>query len=307
MNHHKLIIIGSGPAGLTAALYAARADLKPLVLAGLTFGGQLMTTTEVENYPGFPKGVQGPELMQLFIEQAERFGAQIVYEDVTKVDFSKKPFRVWIADKEYTADAVILATGAGYKWLELPSETKFRGHGISACATCDGFFFKDKELIVVGGGDAAMEEACYLTKFASKITIVHRSETLRASKIMQERAKANPKISFLFNKTVEEFLGDQKLTGVKLKDVKTSEVSEMKIDGAFIAIGHKPGTDVFAGQVELDEKGYVIPHEQTRTNVPGVFVAGDVQDYRYRQAVTAAGFGCMAALDAEKYLGMDQG
>ncbi|MBI4363675.1 MAG: thioredoxin-disulfide reductase, partial [Candidatus Doudnabacteria bacterium] len=279
MNHHKLIIIGSGPAGLTAALYAARADLKPLVLAGLTFGGQLMTTTEVENYPGFPKGVQGPELMQLFIEQAERFGAQIVYEDVTKVDFSKKPFRVWMADKEYTADAVILATGAGYKWLELPSETKFRGHGISACATCDGFFFKDKELIVVGGGDAAMEEACYLTKFASKITIVHRSETLRASKIMQERAKANPKISFLFKKTVEEFLGDQKLTGVKLKDIKSGEVSEMNIVGAFIAIGHKPGTDVFAGQVELDEKGYVIPHEQTRTNVPGVFVAGDVQDY----------------------------
>ena len=306
-NYHKLIIIGSGPAGLTAALYAARSDLKPQILAGLTYGGQLMTTTEVENYPGFPQGIKGPELMQKMIEQAERFGAIMAYEDVTEVDFSKRPLRVWTGQKEYTADAIIIATGASYKWLELPSEAKFRGKGISACATCDGFFFKDKELIVVGGGDAAMEEACYLTKFAAKVTVVHRSEMLRASKIMQDRAKNNPKIGFVYNKVVDEFLGDQKLTGVRLKDIKSGETTEMKIDGAFIAIGHKPATDVFVGQIKLDEKGFVVADEQTRTNVPGVFVAGDVRDYRYRQAVTAAGMGCMAALDAEKYLGMDQG
>lgn len=306
MNHHKLIIIGSGPAGLTAALYAARADLKPLVIAGLTYGGQLMTTTDVENYPGFPKGVQGPELMQLFIDQAERFGAIVVYEDVAKVDFRQKPFKVW-TEKEYTADAVIIATGAAYKWLELPSETKFRGKGISACASCDGFFFKGKEIIVVGGGDSAMEEATYLTKFASKVTIMHRNETLRASKIMIDRARSNPKISFIFNKVVEEFLGEEKLQGLRLKDVKTGESAEIKIDGAFIAIGHKPATDIFVGQIEMDEKGYIVPHDETRTNIVGVFVAGDVRDYRYRQAVTAAGMGCMAALDAEKYLGMDHG
>lgn len=307
LNHHKLIIIGSGPAGLTGAIYAARADLKPLVIAGLVFGGQLMTTTEVENFPGFPKGIQGPELMQVMISQAERFGAQIVYEDVSKVDFSQKPFKLWTDGKEYSADCVIIATGAAYKWLEIESETKFRGRGISACATCDGFFFKGKEVVVVGGGDAAMEEALYLTKFATKVTMLNRTEVLRASKIMQDRAKANPKINILYNKTVEEFFGDTKLTGGKIKDSKSSEVVDMKFEGAFIAIGHKPATDVFTGQVEMDEKGFIIPKDQTKTSVKGVFVAGDVHDHRYRQAVTAAGMGCMAALDAEKYLGMDQG
>lgn len=307
MNHHKLIIIGSGPAGLTAAIYAARAELKPLVLAGLTFGGQLMTTTEVENFPGFPKGVQGPELMQGMIEQAERFGTTIKYEDVIKADFSKKPFKLSTGSEEYTADAIIIATGAAYKWLDIPSEHKFRGKGVSACATCDGFFFKDKEIVVVGGGDAAMEEASYLTKFAKKVTVLNRGEELRASKIMQERVKANPKINILYNKTVEEFTGDEKLHGLKLKDVKTGEISEMPVEGAFIAIGHKPATDVFQGQVELDEKGFIIAKDQTQTSVLGVFVGGDVRDYRYRQAITASGMGCMAALDAEKYLGMDHG
>lgn len=307
MDHHKLIIIGSGPAGLTAAIYAARAELKPFVIAGLVFGGQLMTTTEVENFPGFPKGIQGPELMQALISQAERFGAQIVYEDVSKVDFSSKPFKLWTDGKEYSADSVIIATGAAYKWLEIESETKFRGKGISACATCDGFFFKGKELIVVGGGDAAMEEALYLTKFATKVTMLNRTDILRASKIMQERARANAKINILYNKTVEEFLGNEKLSGGTIKDSKTGETSEMKFEGAFIAIGHKPSTDVFAGQIKVDEKGFIVPIDQTKTSVEGVFVAGDVHDHRYRQAVTAAGMGCMAALDAEKYLQMDQG
>lgn len=304
--HHKLIIIGSGPAGLTAAIYAARAELKPLVIAGVSFGGQLMTTTEVENFPGFPKGIQGPELMQQMVAQAERFGARLIYDDISGVDFTAKPFKL-IADQDYTADAVIIATGAVYKWLELPSETKFRGHGISACATCDGFFFKDQEIVVVGGGDAAMEEALYLTKFVNKVTMLNRGEVLRASKIMQERIKANSKITILYNKAVEEFLGDEKLTGGKIKDNQTGEVTEMKFTGAFIAIGHKPATDVFVGKVALDEKGFVQVTDQTRTSVPGVFVAGDVHDHRYRQAVTAAGMGCMAALDAEKYLNLNQG
>ncbi|MBI3952711.1 MAG: thioredoxin-disulfide reductase [Candidatus Doudnabacteria bacterium] len=307
MNHYKLIIIGSGPAGLTAAIYSARAELSPLVIAGLTFGGQLMTTTEVENYPGFPKGVQGPELMQQMIAQAERFGAAIIYEDAVKVDFGKKPFKITTGEKEYSADCVIIATGAVYKWLDIPSETRLRGRGISACATCDGFFFKDKELVVVGGGDAAMEEAIYLTKFATKVTILNRSDMLRASKIMAQRAKDNPKITILYDKTVQEFLGDEKLTGILVKDAKSGEVEEVKIGGAFIAIGHKPATGIFAGQIEVDEKGFVVATDQTRTNVAGVFVAGDVKDHRYKQAVTAAGMGCMAAMDAEKYLGMDQG
>ena len=307
MNHHKLIIIGSGPAGLTAAVYAARAELKPLVLAGLTFGGQLMTTTEVENFPGFPHGIQGPELMQNMIAQAERFGTTIVYEDVVKVNFSKKPFKLSTGSNEYSADAVIIASGAAYKWLDIPSEQKFRGKGISACATCDGFFFKEKEIIVVGGGDAAMEEALYLTKFATKVTVLNRSEVLRASKIMQDRAKNNPKITILFNKAVEEFTGTDKLSGGKIKDLKTGEVVDMKFEGAFIAIGHKPAIDAFTGQIELDEKGFIKAINHTRTSVEGVFVAGDVHDHEYRQAVTAAGMGCMAALDVEKYLGMDHG
>jgi thioredoxin reductase (NADPH) len=306
-NHHKLIIIGSGPAGLTAALYAARADLKPLVIAGMTYGGQLMLTTEVENYPGFPEGKQGPELMQDFIKQAERFGAQMVYEDVTKATFGQKPFIVETAKTKYTADSVIVATGASSMWLGLPSEEKFRGKGISSCATCDGFFFKDKEIIVVGGGDSAMEEASYLTKFAKKVIIVHRRDQFRASQIMQRRVLNNPKMEVMYNKIVEEFVGDQKLTGVKLKDTQSGEVTEMAIEGAFIAIGHKPNTEIFKDQIDLDEKGYVNPIDQTKTSVEGVFVAGDVRDHRYRQAITAAGMGCMAALDAEKYLEMDHG
>ncbi len=312
MKHHKVIIIGSGPAGLTAGIYTARADLKPLIVAGLTFGGQLMLTTEVENFPGFPKGIMGPELMQGMIQQAERFGAELVYDDVTKVDFSKKPFTLEIGKETYTADSVIIATGASSIWLGLPSEEKFRGKGVSSCATCDGFFFKDKEIIVVGGGDSAMEEASYLTKFASKVTIVHRRDAFRASKIMQERALNNPKISVMYNTVVEDFFGDEKLTGVKLKDVNTGEAREMKIDGAFIAIGHNPNTALFKGQVETDEKGYVLKsgkdsHFPMATSVPGVFVAGDVHDHHYRQAVTAAGMGCMAAIDAERYLGLDHG
>lgn len=306
-NHYKLIIIGSGPAGLTAALYAARANLRPLVFAGTVYGGQLMLTSEVENYPGFPHGVQGPELIQLFIDQAKRFGAAIEFEDVTKVDFSQKPFKVWVNEKEYSADAVIIATGASSMWLNLPSEQKFIGKGISSCATCDGFFFKDKEVIVVGGGDTAMEESLYLTKFATKVTIVHRRDEFRASKIMQERVLSNPKISVIYNTAVEEFLGDVKLTTVKLKNIQTNQISEMNIDGAFIAIGHKPNTEVFKDQIELDVKGYIVPKDEARTSVEGVFVGGDVRDYRYRQAVTAAGMGCMAAMDVEKYLEMDQG
>jgi thioredoxin reductase (NADPH) len=304
---HKLIILGSGPAGLTAAIYSSRAGLKPLLIGGLTYGGQLMTTTDVENFPGFHKGVQGPELIQNMIAQAERFGTEIVYEDVTKVDFSRKPFQVSVGNKQFQSEAVIVATGAGYKWLEIPSETRLRGHGISACATCDGFFFKGQEVVVVGGGDAAMEEALYLTKFATKVTVLNRSQILRASKIMQDKAKTNPKITVLYNKTVEEFLGQDRLTAIQIKDVATGQVNQMEVGGAFIAIGHKPNTDVFTDQIQLDEKGFIVVTDNTKTSKDGVFVAGDVQDHRYRQAITAAGMGCMAALDAEKYLGMDQG
>lgn len=302
MKHYKLIVIGSGPAGLTAAIYAARDELKPLVLAGLTFGGQLMMTTEVENFPGFPEGVMGPDLMRNMVAQAERFGAEIAYEDATKVDLSSKPFRIESDSGEYTADAVIVATGASAMWLGLPSEKPLIGKGVSSCATCDGFFFKDKNVIVVGGGDSAMEEASYLTKFASKVTIVHRRAEFRASKIMQDRVKSNPKIDILYNTEIAEYLGDQKLTGVKLKNSETGQISDFSVDGVFVAIGHKPNTSIFAGQIDLDEKGYIIPTDNTRTRVEGVFVAGDVRDYRYRQAVTAAGMGCMAALDAEQYL-----
>lgn len=304
---HKIAIIGSGPAGLTAAIYAARADLQPIVLAGLTYGGQLMLTTEVENFPGFPHGIQGPELMQNMIAQAERFGAQMVYEDVTEVDFASKPFTLKTGSSEIKAEAIIIATGATSKWLGLASEEKYRGKGVSSCATCDGFFFKDKEIIVVGGGDAAMEEATYLTKFATKVTVLNRGDKLRASKIMQDRAINNPKISILFNKEVVEFYGDVKLTGGKIKDVVSGEIQDMKFEGAFIAIGHKPNTEIFGKQIELDEKGYIVATDNTKTSMDGVFVAGDVRDYRYRQASTASGMGTMAALDAEKYLGMDEG
>lgn len=300
---HKLIIIGSGPAGYTAGLYAGRANLAPVLFSGQEPGGQLAVTTDVENYPGFPDGIQGPELMQRFRQQAERFGATMIDAKADGVDFSKRPFRVWSEAKEYLSEAVIVATGASAKWLGLESEQRLRGRGVSACATCDGPFFKNKDIVVVGGGDAAMEEANFLTKFANKVTVVHRREALRASNIMQERARANPKISFIFNSEVVGVLGEKAVGGVKIKNNQTNEVSEIKCQGLFVAIGHKPNTDIFAGQLEIDAiKGYLVVRDQTRTSAPGVFAAGDVHDWHYRQAVTAAAAGCKAAMDAEKWL-----
>jgi thioredoxin reductase (NADPH) len=302
--HVRVVIVGSGPAGLTAALYTARADLCPLVIAGVPSGGQLMLTTEVENYPGFPDGILGPELMELFRKQAARFGAEILEENVTRVDFSNRPFSLWTGGGQHIrADTVILATGASALWLGLPSEERFRGKGVSSCATCDGFFFKGRDLVVVGGGDTAMEDALFLTKFATHVTIVHRRSTLRASRVMQDRARQNPKISFIWNSVVEEIIGDaQGVRAVRLRDVGTNEVREVPCGGVFVAIGHRPNTDILRGQIDLDGKGYVKVHEHTRTNVEGVFACGDVCDPRYRQAVSAAGSGCMAAMDAERYL-----
>ena len=308
MNHHKVIIIGSGPAGLTAALYTARANLKPIVFEGIQPGGQLTITTEVENYPGFPKGIMGPEMMELFREQAQRFGASTAYKEVTRVDLSSRPFKLWSEDEEYTADAVIVSTGASAKLLGIPSEKEYMGYGVSACATCDGFFFKNLEVAVVGGGDTAIEEATFLTKFASKVTIVHRRDTLRASKIMQERAFKNPRIAVVWNSVVDEVLGKtdngkKVVTGVKLKNTETGKVTTLKVDGVFMGIGHKPNTDLFKGQLDMDSVGYLITKGRTtETNIPGVFAAGDVADSSYRQAVSAAGTGCMAALDAERWL-----
>ncbi|MFZ4622223.1 MAG: thioredoxin-disulfide reductase [Bacteroidota bacterium] len=307
-NHRKVIIIGSGPAGLTAAIYASRANLNPLIFEGLQPGGQLTITTEVENYPGFEHGIQGPELMDVMRKQAQRFGAESQFKIVSKVDFSARPFKVWVDEILYTADAVIVSTGASAKWLGLESEKQFSGYGVSACATCDGFFFRNQEVYVVGGGDTAMEEASFLTKFASKLTLIHRRDEFRASKVMQDRVLNNPKVSVEWNTTVEEVLGTvendkKKMTGLRLKNLKTGEVKDVKADGLFLAIGHKPNTEIFKGILDMHENGYLkVQAGSTKTNIEGVFAAGDVADQYYRQAITAAGSGCMAAIDAERWL-----
>ncbi|OGL05215.1 MAG: thioredoxin-disulfide reductase [Candidatus Rokubacteria bacterium RIFCSPLOWO2_02_FULL_68_19] len=301
----KVIIIGSGPAGYTAAIYAARANLSPLMVSGVQWGGQLMLTTMVENYPGFVDGIMGPELMEVFKKQAERFDTQIIAEDVTAVDFSRRPFRVTAGGRTDEALSVIVATGASAKLLGLAAEQKLMGHGVSTCATCDGFFFKDKDIMVVGGGDSAMEEALYLARLGRKVEVVHRRDTLRASKIMQERAFKNPKVEFIWNSAVDEILDVAKgvVTAVRLKNLKTGEPSERPVDGLFVAIGHQPNTQLFRGQLELLPNEYIkVVPGTTQTSVPGVFAAGDVQDHTYRQAVTAAGTGCMAALEAERFL-----
>ena len=298
----KVIIIGSGPAGLTAAIYASRGSLKPLNIEGIGAGGQLMLTTEVENYPGFVDGIMGPELMEVMRKQAARFGTEYLSDDVTSVDFSKKPFEVSTASETFKAHSIIISTGATAKMLEIPGERKLLGRGVSTCATCDGFFFKDKDLLVVGGGDSAIEEASFLTKFARSVKVVHRRDELRASKIMQDRAFDNPKIDFIWNSTLDEVLGDQAVTGARITNSKTGETTETEASGIFVAIGHEPNTELFEGQLELSGGYIVTAGETSQTSVPGVFAAGDVVDHRYRQAITAAGMGCMAAIDAERWL-----
>jgi thioredoxin reductase (NADPH) len=300
--HHEVIVVGSGPAGYTAALYTARADLHPLVFEGLQYGGALMNTTDVENYPGFPDGIMGPELMGQIRAQAERFGADLRAEDVVSVDLTGPVKVVRTLDAEYTADAVILAMGSAYRRLGLPREDELSGHGVSWCATCDGFFFRDLDIAVVGGGDTAMEEATFLTRFARSVTVIHRRDTLRASRIMVDRAEGNPKIRWVWNSVVTDILGDGSVTGLQLRDTTTGELTRLDVNGLFIAIGHEPRSELVRGQVDLDDEGYVLTTVGTRTNLDGVFAAGDVVDHVYRQAVTAAGSGCQAALDAERYL-----
>ncbi|MDG2333157.1 MAG: thioredoxin-disulfide reductase [Myxococcota bacterium] len=302
--HARVLIVGSGPAGYTAAIYAARAGLEPIVLAGFAFGGQLMITTDVENYPGYPEGVTGPAMMEDLQKQAERFGSRLIFEDATAVDFSSRPFKAATDEASFTADSVIVATGASARWLGLESEQRFVNLGVSACATCDGALYRDKDIAVVGGGDTAMEEALFLTRFARSVTVVHRRSELRASKIMQSRALAHEKIDFVWDSEVDEVLGDQFVSGVRLKNVKTGDLRELAVEGLFIAIGHQPTTELFKGQLQLDEAGYLeIEAGTTRTSIEGVFACGDVADPDYRQAITAAGTGCMASIDAERWLG----
>ena len=313
-NHHKVVIIGSGPSGLTAALYTARANLQPLVIEGFQAGGQLMLTTEVENFPGFVDGVMGPELMDTLRKQAERFGTEYISQDVTDVDFSSRPFKVMVGEDVYTAETVIVSTGATAKMLGLENESRLMGRGVSTCATCDGAFFRNQELAVAGGGDSAVEEANFLTRFASKVNLIHRRDTLRASKIMQDRAMANPKIDFHWNSVIEDVLGDSSVTGLKLKDTESGESRELPLKGVFVAIGHTPNTALFKDKLELDESGYLVVGDKlsndwdpgspyaTRTSIEGVFGAGDVVDHTYRQAITAAGMGCQSAIDAERWL-----
>ena len=304
-NHHKVVIIGSGPAGLTAALYNSRAMLNPVVIDGIEPGGQLMITSDVDNYPGFPEGILGPELMDKMRKQVERFGTTFINGHVEEIDVNKRPFQLTVDDDKILADSIIIASGASANWLGLDSENQLKGKGVSACATCDGFFFKEEEVVVIGGGDTALEEALFLTKFAKKVTVVHRRDQLRASKIMQDKSFANPKIEFIWDSVVEEVLGvtEGKVTGVRLKNIKSGETSQLDCQGCFVAIGHTPNTSLFKGKLEMDVNGYILTKNGTTyTSVPGVFASGDVQDSVYRQAVTAAGTGCMAAIDAEKFL-----
>jgi len=306
--HRKVIIIGSGPAGLTAALYAGRANLAPLVFEGPQPGGQLTITTDVENYPGFPEGVQGPEMMEILRKQAQRFNAETVFKSVEAVDFSKRPFKVIADNEDFFSDTIIIATGASAKWLNIPSEEEYKGYGVSACATCDGFFFRNQHVAVVGGGDTALEEASYLTNHASRVTIIHRRDELRASKAMQERVKKNPKIDFIWDSSIDEIIGikdieSKKMTGLKLRNVKTGAETELKCDGLFLGIGHEPNTALFKGVLDMDSIGYLKTQPySTATNIPGIFAAGDVADSKYRQAISAAGTGCMAAIDAERFI-----
>ncbi len=299
----KVVIIGSGPAGLTAATYAARADLDPFMIEGFERGGQLMLTTDVENYPGFPDGIMGPELMQQFRKQAERFGTRIVSSDVSRVDFSERPFKIWVDQDLHLAESVIISTGAAARWLGIPGEDRLRGFGVSSCATCDGFFFRDRDLAMVGGGDSAMEEALFLTKFATRVTVIHRRDEFRASKIMVNRVLGHDKIDVLWDTVVEEVFGDDAVTALRVRNVKSGDESDLAVDGMFVAIGHTPNTSIFEDYLALDGDGYIVtPPGTTRTSVPGVFAAGDVVDKVYRQAITAAGMGCQAAMDAERWL-----